>query len=79
MDQFQLILLAEYKVNNMIKLKGGAEVEETSDTTACKACGALMTWAITKNNKKIPIVKEGDEWISHFANCSNASSFRKKV
>jgi hypothetical protein len=62
----------------MIKLKGGAEVTMLSGSTRCKACGVEMYWAVTANGKRIPIVKDGEEWMSHFANCPEANRFRRK-
>ena len=64
-----------------IKLKGGAEVQVDMDAkrTACKKCGELIRFGITKNSKYIPIIEmEDGEYQAHFADCKFAGDFRGK-
>lgn len=61
-----------------ITLIGGSVVNIVSNTPQrCRACGAVMYWALTKNNKRAPIVKTENGWVNHFSNCPEASRFKK--
>ena len=60
-------------MSNWITLEGGAEVDiENRPEGVCKSCGAKFIWGVTKNHKWIPVVKLGDKFISHFADCPGA-------
>lgn len=41
----------------------------------CKGCGAPIWWIIHLNGKRVPYNLEG---LNHFADCPNASTFRRK-
>lgn len=62
-----------------IKLRSGSEVTADWDSkTNCKKCGKEIFWAMTKNEKPMPIILVGlAEWDSHFADCKFAKEFRK--
>lgn len=62
-----------------IKLLGGAEVMIDMDErrSSCKRCGEMIRWAITHSGSKMPIILNGEEWQSHFADCKFADKFRK--
>lgn len=60
-----------------ITLEGGAEVFFNDAKGKCKSCGVDFLWGTTKNNRWIPVVKDGDKYISHFANCPGAGEHRK--
>jgi len=63
----------------LITLSNGDVVDMvTNSPTRCKACGAVMYWALTKHNRRAPIVKTPDGWVNHFINCPGASRFKKK-
>ena len=60
------------------KLEGGAEVDfENRPKRICKSCGSSFRWGITKKKRWIPVVKIGDKFVSHFANCPGAAGHRK--
>lgn len=63
-----------------IKLECGIEVEvDWNSKTKCKGCGAEIYWAVTKNEKVIPIELVGFmKWDTHWALCKSANKFRKK-
>jgi hypothetical protein len=42
---------------------------------ACRSCGAEVLWVLTKHGKRAPINRDGT---SHFANCPQADSWRRK-
>lgn len=62
-----------------ITLLGGAKVHVDFDSrmVECKKCGKKFRFGLTRNNKLMPIVKVGEEWQSHFADCPAAAKFRK--
>jgi hypothetical protein len=63
-----------------IKLLGGAEVTVDFDEklARCKSCGSQIRFAVTANNKLMPIIqKEDGQWQSHFTDCAAAADFRK--
>lgn len=46
-----------------------------SDQEKCRSCGALVTWALQKSGKYMPIDPDGT---SHFATCPQANQWRKR-
>ncbi len=61
-----------------VKLKGGAEVFNSGNTSQCRGCKLTIAWADTREGRKMPISIDKDgAWISHFAVCSAAEKFRK--
>jgi len=64
-----------------IELDGGAKVfiDSESKKGVCKSCKTEFIWGITKNNKWMPIVKDGDKWVYHFSNCPGAAAHRSKT
>ena len=75
-DKYYLIKDMNYQ---KIKLIGGAEVNVDFDVkqTSCKKCGKLIMFAITeKSGKFIPIIKVGENYQAHFADCKFAAEFR---
>jgi len=63
-----------------IKLRCGTDVIIDHDSkTTCKKCGKEIKWAMTKNQKAMPVVLVSLAlWDTHYADCPFASSFRKK-
>ena len=62
-----------------IKLKCGIEVVVNWNSKKKCECGEEIYFAVTKNNKTMPICLVGlAEWDTHFANCPLARKFRKK-
>jgi len=64
----------------VIQLLGGAMVEVNFEEpeTECRKCKKKIRFATTiKNQKYIPIIKEGEAWQAHFADCQYAKEFRK--
>lgn len=49
-----------------------------TEAVACKGCGALVHWAKTTNGRRAPMVRVGNEWQSHHADCPKADLFRRK-
>ena len=65
-------------MTDYITLEGGAEVDiENRPKGVCKSCGMEFVWGVTKNHKWMPVVKFGDKYISHFADCTGAMEHRK--
>ncbi len=65
-----------------ITLKGGAVVfvDQPMRRGVCRKCRAAIVWSNTKETGKyMPIVRDGDGWKSHFADCPFAKEFRRKV
>ena len=62
-----------------IILIGGIEVHVDMDArqTPCKKCRKMIRFGVTKNSRLMPIIKIGDEWKSHFADCQFANDFRR--
>lgn len=61
----------------------GHNVEVTVDFDSkgkCRKCGQEIYWAVTKNNKNMPVTynSQYDSWDSHFATCPFANEFRRK-
>lgn len=66
-------------VSYSVILKGGAQVWNTESTSACRGCKAMIWWAETREGRKMPISIDKDgAWVSHFAICPAANSFRKR-
>ena len=61
----------------IVTLANGEVVSVVGSPTFCKACGASMYWALTKNNRRAPIVQTDKGWVNHFVNCPQASRFKK--
>jgi len=64
----------------IIQLLGGAMVEVNFEEpeTECRRCKKKIRFAITiKNQKKIPIIKAGENWQAHFTDCQFEKEFRK--
>jgi len=61
-----------------IKLKCGITVAiDFANKKKCR-CGAEIMFALTKNNKFIPVELVGNaEWDTHFATCPFAKKFKK--
>ncbi|MFA4833602.1 MAG: hypothetical protein WC619_02000 [Patescibacteria group bacterium] len=74
-----LIIKKKYINYQKIKLLGGAEVSVDLDGrhVACQKCGKLLRFGITANGKYMPIIRAGDNYQSHFADCPGANKFRK--
>lgn len=53
---------------------------ESIDTVAvaCKGCGTMVHWAKTTKGRRAPLVRVGNEWRSHHADCPKADQFRRK-
>jgi hypothetical protein len=71
------------KITEII-LDSGARVTipEPFEYSKCKGCGADdIIWSLTSNNKNMPIRYDLEKkvWISHFADCPKANSFRKPI
>lgn len=67
-----------------ITLKGGAQVivdfNETTERkkSLCRSCKMPIVWAVSKaTGRYMPICRDGDGWISHFANCIYAKKHRQ--
>ena len=62
-----------------LTLEGGAQVfiDSPEKKGVCKSCKAEFIWGVTKKNKWMPIVKNGDKYTSHFSNCPGSKNFRK--
>ena len=43
---------------------------------ACRGCGAVVTFVLTKNGKRMPTDPDGK---SHFSTCPQANRFRQPV
>jgi hypothetical protein len=66
-------------VGGWVTLKGGAEawIDSPEKKSSCKKCNAIIIWGVSRSNKWMPLVKDGEEWVSHFSNCPGAKEFRK--
>jgi hypothetical protein len=64
-----------------ITLKGNIAVTtDFSNTSRCRGCGKVITWAVTKSAKYMPIIKDKDgAWMSHFADCKEATRFKREA
>ncbi len=66
-----------------LKLANGTPVflDDKIKYGKCSGCGAKVVWALTINNKPMPIIKSKKYtgWISHFVDCPEAPKFRKKA
>jgi hypothetical protein len=68
---------ADYKtitLVNGIKL----QVDFSMNQMPCRKCKKLIRFGITNSGKYMPIIKVGDNWQTHFADCEFAKEFRKK-
>lgn len=50
------------------------EIPEGTPLVKCRGCGAPIYWIVTKNDKRMPVDRDGT---SHFATCPGANEFRK--
>ena len=68
----------KFKIQD-IKLECGIDVKvDWNSKTKCRGCGKEIYWAVTKNEKVIPIELVGlMKWDTHFATCPQANKFRK--
>ncbi len=53
----------------------GYAIELREPPSRCRSCGAEIAWAITPAGKKAPLNRDGS---SHFSNCPQAGTWRKK-
>ena len=65
----------------VIKLLGGSDVQVdfSQNEIPCRKCNKPIRFATTRFGKYIPIIKIGNEWQAHFADCQFAGEFRKKL